>query len=703
MMNPSLTNDEVSRLKALDRYQILDTLPEAVFDDLTHLAAFICQTPIALISLVDRDRQWFKAKVGLTTTETSRYIAFCTYAIQQDEPLVIPDAQADPRFSHNPLVTGPPHIRFYAGTPLITPQGDRLGTLCVIDRFSRQLSPEQLTALQVLSRQVVAQLELRSQLAEHQRTEQYLRTVNEQPPEHSGCWQDMTERKQAELAQQESEEKFRLLVEGVKDYAIYLLSPTAHVISWNAGAETITGYTADEIIGQHVSYFYIPEEIEQGKPELALKTAIAQGYYESEGWRMRKDGTRFWANVVVTALYEESGALRGFSKVTRDITEKRQLEQQFLRTQRLESLGTLAGGIAHDLNNILAPILMAAHLLQLHIKDEYCQSWIEIVGSSARRGADLVKQVLSFARGVEGERVILEVKHLLHEIQQIMVETFPKSLSLSVNITRDLWTVWGDITQLHQVLMNLCVNARDAMPQGGTLSIYAENLVIDENYARMQIDANVGPYVCISVRDTGTGISAEILDHVFDPFFTTKDIGNGTGMGLATVLSIVKSHGGFITVSSEVNKGTEFKVYLPALEQAMTEIDEQQEVPLGQNQLILVVDDEAAIREISKTSLEKYGYRALTAADGIEAIALYAQRHQEVDLVLIDMMMPILDGATTIRALRKINPAIKIIAVSGLISSHKLADPLNTEVQAFLAKPFTAKELLIELDRTLSK
>jgi CheY-like chemotaxis protein len=250
--------------------------------------------------------------------------------------------------------------------------------------------------------------------------------------------------------------------------------------------------------------------------------------------------------------------------------------------------------------------------------------------------------------------------------------------------------------------MNLCVNARDAMPDGGTLRLSAENLFIDENYAQMHLDASVGPYIVISVADNGTGISPEIMDRIFEPFFTTKELGKGTGLGLSTVTGIIKSHGGFVNVYSEVGRGTEFKVYLPAVEVMETLEAQDIELPIGHRELVFVVDDEAAICETTKTSLETYGYQVLTASDGIEAIALYAQHKDKISVVLMDMMMPYMDGPTTIRTLQKINPKVKIIAVSGLASSYKLTAAMGSGVKAFLSKPFTAQELLKTIDGILN-
>ncbi|MHC5594650.1 MAG: hybrid sensor histidine kinase/response regulator, partial [Nostoc sp.] len=386
------------------------------------------------------------------------------------------------------------------------------------------------------------------------------------------------------------------------------------------------------------------------------------------------------------------------------ITEKKHLEAQLFRAQRLESIGTLASGIAHDLNNILTPILAGAQLLTLKFPDadERTRHLLEILEINARRGADLVKQVLSFARGVEGKRITLQLKHLIVEVAKILKETFPKSIEISTDVPQDLWMVSGDSTQLHQVLMNLCVNARDAMANGGSLSISAENLVIDENYARMNLEAKEGTYTVITICDTGVGIPREILDRIFEPFFTTKDVGQGTGLGLSTVLGIIKSHGGFVNVYSEPGSGTSFKVYLPAVEGMETLSPEHLPPQIGNGELILVVDDEVAIQEITRTSLEAHNYKTLIASDGIEAIALYAKNMDKINVVLMDIMLPSLDGLTAIRTLQKINPQVRIIASSGLMSDNKLSAVAAIGVNTFLSKPYTVNELLLSLEKILS-
>ncbi|MBW4557696.1 MAG: response regulator [Trichormus sp. ATA11-4-KO1] len=504
------------------------------------------------------------------------------------------------------------------------------------------------------------------------------------------------ERKQTE---QKIREQAALL--DIATDAIFVHDLDDPVLFWNKAAESLYGWKKEEAIGKKTQDLW--HEKNEPLLQAAFNYLMKNGSWEGELHQRTKSGKDIIVESRWTLVRDFGNKAKSILVVNTNITQKKQLEAQFLRTQRLESIGTLASGIAHDLNNVLAPILMTAQLLESKINDERSRQLLPILISNAKRGANLVKQVLSFTRGLEGERTLLQLKHLIIEVQQIIKETFPKSIEITTRMPQNLWTVSGDATQLHQVLMNLCVNARDAMPNGGTLKISAENLLVDENYTKMNIEAKVGSYVVITVIDTGIGIPPEILDRIFEPFFTTKELGKGTGLGLSTVLGIIKSHGGFVNVYSEQGKGSHFQVYLPAQEAAETIEEVEQYLPQGNGELILVVDDEVAIRDITKTSLESHNYKAITASDGIEAIALYVEHRDEISLVLTDMVMPSMDGMTTIRTLQKINPSVKIIAVSGLVTSDKVNAAYDIGIKAFLSKPYTANQLLQTISTVKSK
>jgi PAS domain S-box-containing protein len=518
------------------------------------------------------------------------------------------------------------------------------------------------------------------------------------PYQYVAIRNDITERKRAE---EQLHEQATLLDHAQE--AILVRDLDDRIVFWNKGAERVYGWTAEEAKGKIILdllYKDRPAYFEKAKSKL-----LAEGEWSGELHHITKDGRELTIEGHWTLVRDEKGEPKSILVINTDITEKKRLEAQFLRAQRMESIGTLAGGIAHDLNNILSPILMALRMFQMRFTDEESQRLLAMVKKSAERGAGLVSQVLAFARGIEGERILLQPKHVIREVAKILKDTLPKSIEIEYSIADELYAVLGDATQLHQVLMNLCVNARDAMPQGGRITIRAENITIDENYARMNLEARPGRYVSITVSDTGAGISDRIIDKIFEPFFTTKKQGEGTGLGLSTVLGIVRSHGGFVNVYSEVGRGTEFRIYIPAGEmgQAHPAREIKDDLPRGRGETILVVDDEPAICEIAKGTLEAYGYKVLTAADGTEAVALYAEHRERIALVLTDMGMPHMDGVATIRVLQKMNPQVKIIATSGLKSVGKISEAAQLGISTFLAKPYSADKLLNTLSDTLSE
>ncbi|KAM3097986.1 response regulator [Phormidesmis sp. 146-35] len=463
---------------------------------------------------------------------------------------------------------------------------------------------------------------------------------------------------------------------------------------WNQGAERLYGWKGEEAIGQNADVLLYPD----GSPQLetALQTVIETGKWQGELHTLTKDEKRVVVASRWTLMRNEVGHPKSILIVDTDITEQKHLEGQLLRAQRLESIGTLASGIAHDLNNILTPILAAAQLLQLKLTDcdDRTQEFLDMLVESAKRGSGVINQMLSFTRGAEGKFITLQIRHVIAELKTMLYASFPKSINIRLDVPQDLWMISGDGTQLHQVLMNLCVNARDAMPEGGTLKITARNQRLADHEAQQHLDAQGGPYVVVTISDTGTGIPPEVLDRMFEPFFTTKAIGKGSGLGLSSVAGIVKSHRGFVTVSSQLGEGTQFQIFLPAVQVTEFLQTEDPELPAGDGELILVVDDEAFIREIVKVTLEDCRYRVLTAQDGVEAIALYAEHKDEIRLVLLDLMMPALDGASTVYTLRKLNPTARIVAMSGLSTTEMKVKASSAGVQAFLPKPFTAQELL---------
>ncbi|HQU84810.1 MAG TPA: PAS domain S-box protein [Pyrinomonadaceae bacterium] len=520
----------------------------------------------------------------------------------------------------------------------------------------------------------------------------------EKPHHYVSIRYEVTERKLAEerIRQQAS------LLDKAQD-AILVCDLKFQIIYWNKSAERIYGWTVNEVLGKDICDLLCGGDVKAlNEAQNALE---AKDEWKTETKHYTKNGKQVTVESRWTMVRNEQDQPDYILITNTDITERKKIEQQLLRAQRMESIGTLAGGIAHDLNNILSPILMSVEMMQLGDHDEETHRWLSIARENAERGADLIKQVLTFARGMEGERISVQIKHIVKDLVKVLQETLPKSISVRYEVDPELQIIAADPTQIHQVLMNLCINARDAMPNGGTLTIKAHNISLDENYARMNIEAKAGKYVLISVSDTGTGMPADVQKRIFDPFFTTKELGKGTGLGLATAMTIIKSHGGFINVYSEVGKGTQFTVYLPSAESEKSDVhvSKAQSLPRGNGETILVVDDEENILEITRVTLEKFGYKVLTATDGTEAIAIYAQRGNEISLVLTDLAMPYMDGMAMTRALRKINPDLKVIATSGLTTNEQTAEMQILNVNAFLSKPYTAETLLNTMHEILKK
>jgi two-component system, cell cycle sensor histidine kinase and response regulator CckA len=822
-MNYLVLNDETVRLEALRRYQVLDTSPEEAFDDLVKLAVQICDTPIGLINLIDTNRQWFKAKIGLDVLEMPRDIGLCPACLEKGDILIVPDTLLDAQFATSPVVTGKPHVRFYAGVPLKTTEGHIIGTICVIDIVPKEITAKQIEGLRSLARLVMRQLDIRCSLRElesirdnyQQVKEEYFQDVTKrlQVEDNLNCQQeifnsinnvsplgfyvvnkcsgeifyhnhrfceiwgiedlqysagvaeslknsdiinecqkqvvDVVEfierdksihnQNNAGIAEDEISlkdgriirrisTKFRDIGEccngrlyifeditvrksdehqirvraallDITNDAIVLRDLAHKTLLWNQGAEKLYGWKTEEVIGKNAK-----EILYRGKPSQfseIYNTVLNKGFWQGELARTTKYGKEIIVESRWTLVYDEHLEPKSILTIDTDITQRKQLEKQFLRVQRMESIGTLASGIAHDLNNVLSPIVMSAQLLKNNFHDQGNLQILEIVENNAKRGADLVKQVVSFVGGMEGNRTIVQLQNLILEIKQMIEQTFPKTITFQHEIQSDLLSICGDNTQLHQVLVNLCLNARDAMLNGGLLTIKAENIIVDKSYVSMNIEACVGSYVLLTVTDTGIGIDRENLERIFDPFFTTKEFGKGTGLGLSSVMGIIKGHGGFINVSSRIGKGTTFKVYLPAVANQAVLPAEEVEIVRGNGELILVVDDEPAIREITKVSLENYNYQVMIANDGIEAIALFAQYKKNIKAAIIDMMMPNMDGSTAINAIHRINPLVPIIAVSGLLTNEQFPISKESNLTAFLPKPYTAQKLLKTLHKIL--
>ncbi len=798
-MPATLISDEAARLAAVRQCNILDTLPEAAFDDLARLAAQICGTPIALISLIDANRHWFKSKVGWDAPEVPRAGTFCDYVIRQADMLIIPEALCDARFARSPLVLADPYVQFYAGVPLRTAQGHVLGTLCVMDRVARQIRPEQVAALQVLGRQIVAQLELKRHIAERERTEEALHAAdarfrilveqipaityiaaldemsttlyvspqiesilgfspaewtadpqlwirqlhpndrervlaeaaqsyvsgNPPPSEYrmftrdgrvvwfrnatmlvrdeaghtlfmQGVSLDITERKRAEEALRESEERYRSLVQTSPD-AITLTSLDGVILFCNQQAARLHGYERiEELLGKQAWEFIALEDRQHALDNLQRTLELGR-ISNVEYTLIKQDGAHFPAELSVTVVADAVGQPTALMAIMRDITERKRLQAQFLQSQKMESIGRLAGGIAHDFNNLLTVISGSADLALQELPPEAIVrcDLIEIQKAADRAGS-LTRQLLTFARKQVIEPRSLNLSSLILDMDKLLRRVIGADVELITLPASDLGWVKADPGQIEQVIVNLAVNARDAMPEGGKLIIETTNVVLDQDYARKESGVPAGAYVLLAVTDTGVGMSRETQQHIFEPFFTTKDLSKGTGLGLSICYGIVKQHGGHIAVYSEEHVGTTFKVYLPLVADNVAAPPKHADDPriTRGTETILLVEDEPAVRALAAHVLRRQGYTLLEARNGEEALRLVEQRDgKRIDLLLTDMVMPYMGGKALAERLTMLCPSLKVLFMSGYTGNTVIHDRRLDAGYSFLQKPFSVVAL----------
>lgn len=507
---------------------------------------------------------------------------------------------------------------------------------------------------------------------------------------------DMTERRQAQEELRASEERFRLLVQGVTDYAIYMLSPTGEITNWNAGAQRFKGYTHDEVVGTHFSRFYTEADRASGLPTRALATAVKDGRFESEGWRVRKDGTTFWAHVVIDPIRDEAGELIGFAKVTRDITERRQAaesldraKEALFQSQKLEAIGKLTGGVAHDFNNLLAVIVSGIEILSGRLKSPADVKVLESMQRAATRGATLNQQLLSFARQQPLRQEKNHINHLITNFEAVLRRVCDESVAFRLILASQLKPALVDATQLEAALLNLVANARDAMPAGGTLTIRTEDVELRQN----EVGAlSAGQFVKVTVEDTGTGMSPEVAARAIDPFFTTKPLGKGTGMGLSQVYGLIQQSQGDMLLETEVGKGTSVSLYIPALASANNEEPAFSQTSSRQDKA-LVVDDQPDVLELAVELFKVLGYEVLSANNGSDALDIL-RRTPDIDVLFTDFMMPGMDGATLGREARRIVPGIKVLLTSGYTGD--LLSQTNPGFKDFqlVRKPYRTADLV---------
>jgi PAS domain S-box-containing protein len=516
-----------------------------------------------------------------------------------------------------------------------------------------------------------------------------------------GIARDITERKRYEERLREQAE----LIDCAQD-AITVQDLEGRILFWSKGAERVYGWTSSEVAGTRLSD-WMTEEVRckwNERSELMRRQITKRGEWMGELEHCTRDGRAIIVESRCVLMRDAEDKPKSILVINTDVTEKKKLETQFLRIQRLESIGSLASGIAHDLNNWLSPIMMALHTLQQRFTDPNSQKWLSLIRKSTERSRDLIDQVLTFAKGTLGDRVPLNTKELITDATRMVGEILPRNVELDVDLSDDLWSIVGDATQIHQVLMNLCINARDAMPSGGKLLITAANVNLSEDDLWMISGVKEGNFVQLSVVDSGVGMPPELIDRAFEPFFTTKANGLGSGLGLSTALGIVRGHGGFINVASAVGKGSQFRVYFPASDAEPPVSIDAREVnpPLGDGQLIMVVDDEPDVREMTRATLESFGYRTLGAKNDVEALTLYDQHGAEIKLVLADVGLSHYGGISLGAALRNLNPQIKIIVTSGLHSQEHLEAAKRAGIHTVLWKPYSAQQLLTAMAHDLN-
>lgn len=519
----------------------------------------------------------------------------------------------------------------------------------------------------------------------------------------AGVGEDATDRKKAEAGLRTSEDRFRQVVENIREVFWMTDLKEDALLYISPGYEAIWGRTCASLYASPPSWHESIHELDRARVVAAATARRTSGKYDETYRILRPDGIVRWVRERAFPIKDKNGVVSRMVGVAEDITDQKKMDDQFLRSQRLESIGMLAAGIAHDFNNILAPIVLVAPLLRAHATLPYDLRLLDTLEKCAGRGAGLVRQILGFVHGIGGEPRVVQVKHLLKDIAGVITETFPKAIVLREEVPNDLWPILANPTQIHQVLLNLCVNARDAMPEGGTLRLRATNLSLDEIEARSIAGASAGAWIVLHVEDTGTGIPPPVLEHIWEPFFTTKPADKGSGLGLPTVRSLVETHHGFITLVTQPGSTT-FKVYLPA-DRSAVESDGAPRLPpmrSGHNELILLVDDEELIREIARAILTSAGYRVLTAADGREGARLFNAKSADIALVITDRDMPLSDGAAMAESVRARSPAMKILVMSGLTSAKRGDDLRRRKFgNASIAKPFSAETLLRSVEQLL--
>ena len=696
-MQSQLSEQEVARLEALRDCHVLDTPPEELFDQTARLAAYLCGTPIGLIGFVDATRQWFKARVGWDYAEIPREDSICRQTILQRNLLLISDAARDERFFNTPMVTRA-GIRFYAGAPILTGEGYALGTLCVMDRLPRELPPLHKEALLTLASLVAAQLEVR-------RDAKPAKSGDRQSSSIASTILNISERKRSDEALRDSQERLLGIISSAMD-AIITVDNDQTIIVFNRAAEQIFRCPATEAIGQSIDKF-IPERFREAHAKHIRsfgETGVSSRSMESPGTLMgvRADGEEFPVEATISQVRTASEKL--YTVILRDVSVRKRTEDELHQAQKMEAVGHLAGGIAHEFNNYLGIIMGYTDLMaEQETQSESLRFDLAEIKSATQKAASLTRQLLAFSRKQLIEPTVLDLNTSIWEAHKLLRRLIPANIDVVPVLHPDLGKVRADPAQIQQILINLVVNARDAMPQGGKISIETAGVVLDEEFSSRYFEVVPGDYVMISVSDNGEGIDADALPHIFEPFFTTKKADKGTGLGLSTTYGIVKQSGGHITVASVRGTGTTFRVYFPKLaEDASGSTGSHPEPTPTEIATILLVEDESGLRKLMRTILEAEDYRVLEAKDGEEALSICRDNLGHIDLVVTDFAMPRLTGLQLKEKVLALQPSMKFLLVSGYADGVDSVQE-NFNGGDFLEKPFPPAELARKVREMLSR
>ncbi len=667
---------EDKRQDALDALDILDTAPEPAFEAMVDVACALFATPIAVVSFVDGQRQWFKARRGLLANETKRDIAFCSRVVDTGEWLVVDDALVDERFAYNPLVVGGPMIRFYAGVPLVLSSGARVGSFAIMDRVPRTLDAPSIESLHRLAQVVVDAVEQRVR---------------------AGLSRKVVLRTQEQV---EIEAKRHSAILHAALDAIVLADAEGRIVELNPAAEAVFGLTRAAAIGRLVREVVIPPA-QRAAHELAWARHLATGETKILGRRIEvsavnAEGHEFPVELTVVRLPEEPPVFAAF---LRDLTERRSLQAQLLHAQKIEAVGRLAGGIAHDFNNLLTVIISYTDLLldEMPAEDLH-RGDIREISKAAQRAAALTQQLLAFGRKQQLDRRVLVLDELLRNIGGMVERVLGPAVSVAWQLAAPAITVNADPGSLEQVVMNLAINARDAMPEGGVLTVATSRVELTE---QSQPPLPAGPYVKLSTADNGAGMGAATKARIFEPFFTTKEA-QGTGLGLAMVLGIVEQSGGAVHVDSTLGKGTTFEVYLPIAEESAVRATAHPPTtqPARGTETILLVEDENAIRQVAATILRRLGYTVIVAEDAADALAVSARTTTPIDLLLTDVVMPNMTGVELAERLVVARPGLKVLCMSGF-TEERTVQRVADHGYGFMQKPFNPERLILRVREAL--